>query len=312
MSKKKGPNVRYTLRFELPDGQESPVVLREGHAMSVGRDRSNDLALPDSSMSRFHAVFSSNGQTLMLADQGSLNGVFVNGVRVDSLAMLKDSDVVNIGSTRVTVTSHCVSGATEAPDSQVTTTTLEAVPLPVTVLVVSMRESDEIAKRLKGQRYREFLQGFAAAAGNLITTHAGHLEAALGQSLVAVWSGKQPKRVAKQALSTAQLLRDVLSQSAPTPDHVDIAVAVSSGTALTQAEELTVEGTASNIALLGDPVREASALDTFIRRFFSEDGSVVILDDETAHLVGGDFQTRSLGTVRQGMQMKSREIFILS
>ena len=52
-------------------------------------------------MSRKHAVFSKDGERWRLADQGSLNGTFVNRERVET-ADLRDGDELQIGKYRLT------------------------------------------------------------------------------------------------------------------------------------------------------------------------------------------------------------------
>ena len=55
-----------------------------------------DIVLDDSSVSRRHALVTKRGDTTVILDDRSLNGVQVNGTRV-SEAALKDGDVVLVG-----------------------------------------------------------------------------------------------------------------------------------------------------------------------------------------------------------------------
>ena len=68
--------------------------------LSIGRDPTNDLVLPDSMVSRRHAVVEYQGSQYFLRDCSSSNGVLVNGDRV-SERTLRDGDVVAIGSSRL-------------------------------------------------------------------------------------------------------------------------------------------------------------------------------------------------------------------
>ena len=69
----------------------------------IGRAPSCDLQIPDESMSREHAVVLSDGETHMLEDLQSTNGVKVNGKRIRSVE-LAHGDEIEIGQTRLVFT----------------------------------------------------------------------------------------------------------------------------------------------------------------------------------------------------------------
>lgn len=64
--------------------------------LSVGRDPASDIFLNDITVSRAHAVLEVASSEVSVADAGSLNGVYVNGVSVDR-AVLRDGDQLQIG-----------------------------------------------------------------------------------------------------------------------------------------------------------------------------------------------------------------------
>lgn len=68
--------------------------------VSIGRDPSNDLVLPDAMVSRRHAVIEYRGSQYYLRDCNSSNGSLVNGDRV-SERNLRDGDLVAIGTARL-------------------------------------------------------------------------------------------------------------------------------------------------------------------------------------------------------------------
>jgi pSer/pThr/pTyr-binding forkhead associated (FHA) protein len=67
---------------------------------SVGRDPRSDIFLDDVTVSRRHAEFRSERGELQLVDNGSLNGVYVNGQPIDS-AVLTNGDVIQMGKFRL-------------------------------------------------------------------------------------------------------------------------------------------------------------------------------------------------------------------
>jgi hypothetical protein len=64
----------------------------------IGRDPAADLHLPEPEVSRVHATLLSDPTGLHAADQGSRNGVFVNGRRI-GVADVEPGDVLRIGET---------------------------------------------------------------------------------------------------------------------------------------------------------------------------------------------------------------------
>src|SRR6185295_14426672 len=68
--------------------------------VSIGRDPSNDLVLPDAMVSRRHAVIEYRGSQYFLRDCNSSNGSLMNGDRISERG-LRDGDLVAIGTARL-------------------------------------------------------------------------------------------------------------------------------------------------------------------------------------------------------------------
>jgi len=64
--------------------------------LAIGRGPECDIFLNDFTVSRSHAVLEMAGTEVSVRDVGSLNGTYVNGVRVDK-AQLSGGDVLQIG-----------------------------------------------------------------------------------------------------------------------------------------------------------------------------------------------------------------------
>jgi FHA domain len=79
----------------IPDGGDV-VVLPLGRLTRIGRRATSDIVLDDSTVSRRHALVLDRGGWPVIADDRSLNGVFVNGRRVQE-ARLVHGDEVRIG-----------------------------------------------------------------------------------------------------------------------------------------------------------------------------------------------------------------------
>jgi hypothetical protein len=93
-------------RIELPRGVGLLVVRRgndegarfplEKGETTVGRHPDSDVFLDDITVSRRHAVFVTDGLVTTVRDAGSLNGTYVNRVRIDE-TVLASGDEVQIG-----------------------------------------------------------------------------------------------------------------------------------------------------------------------------------------------------------------------
>jgi pSer/pThr/pTyr-binding forkhead associated (FHA) protein len=81
--------------FAIADG-EDVVVLPLGRLTRIGRRATSDIVLDDSTVSRRHALVLEREGGPVIADDRSLNGVFVNGHRVRE-ALLRHGDEVRIG-----------------------------------------------------------------------------------------------------------------------------------------------------------------------------------------------------------------------
>jgi ABC-type multidrug transport system ATPase subunit len=80
------------------DRRPTSVMRAPTRLLRIGRDPSNDLVVPDLSVSRVHAELRNLGDgRYEIADLGSHNGTFVNGRRIASATTVTDQDIVGIG-----------------------------------------------------------------------------------------------------------------------------------------------------------------------------------------------------------------------
>lgn len=81
-----------------------PATLPVGtDPITIGRDQSNRLSVPDDdSMSRLHARVFLDGGDLRILDEGSMNGIFVNGHKTLE-AKLRDGDTIRVGGLSIRV-----------------------------------------------------------------------------------------------------------------------------------------------------------------------------------------------------------------
>jgi hypothetical protein len=68
---------------------------------TIGRSPDCDIFLDDVTVSRTHAVLVERNGEFVIADEGSLNGTFVNRKRIDTETRLESGDEVQIGKYRL-------------------------------------------------------------------------------------------------------------------------------------------------------------------------------------------------------------------
>lgn len=91
-------------------------------SLTIGRSHQNDIALDDLAISRVHAKLTKSGDDILLEDQSSENGCFLNGLRIRR-AILQPEDEILIARYRLKFTPVATQvesiTATEAPASDI-------------------------------------------------------------------------------------------------------------------------------------------------------------------------------------------------
>lgn len=78
-------------------GPNAGALLEVRHRMVAGRDPSCDIVLGEAGISREHAIFQDDGETLSVSDVASTNGTLVNGTQITQPTPLQSGDVVTMG-----------------------------------------------------------------------------------------------------------------------------------------------------------------------------------------------------------------------
>ncbi len=87
------------------DERNARRALRLRPPFEIGRAREADVFLHDPEVSRRHARFESHDGIVYVEDLESSNGTFLNGRRVDEAIEVRAGDAVDVGTTRMIVTS---------------------------------------------------------------------------------------------------------------------------------------------------------------------------------------------------------------
>ena len=78
----------------------------DGTDITLGRSPKSSIQLDEASISRMHARFFIDGDDVEIEDQGSSNGTFINDKKIGARTVVKDQDLVRLGSILFKFFSH--------------------------------------------------------------------------------------------------------------------------------------------------------------------------------------------------------------
>jgi adenylate cyclase len=198
--------MRTFLQYTL-NGQAHEVECQP--AMTIGRDESCDIVLPDPRVSRRHALlYRTQDGSSYLADEASSNGCFVNAVRIQRPTRLNDGDRFSIGA--VDFQFHQPRAATRAgvPDGDPRRTTLIVSPgvelLRIAILVADIRGFTRLSEALSVGTLTELMNQWFREAGQCVRARDGLVDKFLGDCVYARWeANRDPAGSLRHALDAA-------------------------------------------------------------------------------------------------------------
>lgn len=84
------------LKLQFKDSRQAPIWLAD-ERITLGQDNRNDLVLPDSGVSLFHAEICRDAGHYYLSDCASDAGTFINGERINGRYQIRADDSLQIG-----------------------------------------------------------------------------------------------------------------------------------------------------------------------------------------------------------------------
>lgn len=76
--------------------------------LRIGRSKANEIVLPHPGVSQFHGLIRKEGQSFILYDQNSTNGIMVNGRTINRPTVLTDKDLIQILDFQLLFSTECV------------------------------------------------------------------------------------------------------------------------------------------------------------------------------------------------------------
>jgi len=136
-----------------PKDFEPSSVKLDRMKLTIGRSSRNDICISDPFASRLHAELRREGDHVLLVDNGSANGTFLNGQRVSGTVRLEPGDLIRIGETEIEFKSEeqdMMSGATVFLSGPV-----GALPADTITSPIASRSTSDLLSSIKSGQIAE-------------------------------------------------------------------------------------------------------------------------------------------------------------
>ncbi|AFY75003.1 family 3 adenylate cyclase [Synechococcus sp. PCC 7502] len=164
------------------------VSLDQQSSWKIGRGKDNDIALPDKSTSRYHALLQLLGDNFTLIDLGSRNGSFVNSQRVIVPTALKPGDRISIGNTYIDFfyPQHQPNQFEDSTTSTAKTEMLHQRQL-ITVLVIDIRNFTRLSQQLDENILSQMIGSWFNQAGQIVSSYGSAVNKYIGDAVMSIW-----------------------------------------------------------------------------------------------------------------------------
>jgi adenylate cyclase len=279
---------------------EEIIPLVAGETFRVGRSGGNDLVLKNTSVSRFHAIFSASSSGLVLSDLSSLNGTFHNGRRISTPVNLSSGDTVRIGHVKIRIDLRLG----ESNDDRLSNHETKSNPMmrsgKISVLVVDIAGFTTKSQALPPQDVAKMLDDWFELVAGIVYDRRGEVDKYIGDCVMALWymdaKTDEDTSVTRAVQAAAEIVEKTRKMVAdgrwPYQDEHpwDCRVAINTGDALIG----TVGGKGSrDFTVLGDTVNVAFRLEKVAK----QQEVPIIFGEETANDLSNSISVRSLGNV---------------
>lgn len=183
-------------------GQE---FVLEGDEVVIGRAVDNPVSIPDTSVSRKHALVRRTGDGWAISDLGSGNGTLLNGEAVTDETVLNDGDVIRLGDTELRFDSGGGAarvGAPEAEDGGSEASPVRRPPVRTARTAGGLERSSGRGRPVRTSRRQEDPEVLRQKRRRRFITVGGSAVVIL--ALLVGWKAVDNKRKAAQALALKQ------------------------------------------------------------------------------------------------------------
>ncbi|MDH5443944.1 MAG: adenylate/guanylate cyclase domain-containing protein [Gammaproteobacteria bacterium] len=245
--------------------------------LTIGRDKHSDIVIPELTVSRNHAMIRCLGEgDFYLIDSGSSNGSFVNKQRIVAPKLLKNSDILTIGSTDILFEE--LSKDVDLIDSvSMLETIVHDAPVikQITIMVADIRGFTSMSEQVPINTLTKIMNSWFHEVNNIVIANGGLVDKFIGDCVFARWESEddQLKTIA-EAIAAACDINKVTENlnkeyKSHLPSQLKIGVGVNTGTASMGGlgQDNTALGDAVNIAFRMESASKALNKDIVLSEF---------------------------------------------
>lgn len=254
------------LLLRTPSGNRYlPLVGR--YSWLIGRNPENNFVIPDSWISRQHAMFQlTEDREFYLIDLGSRNGTFVNGRRVTIPMALQDGDRVMLGQTELRF--HCAAQVNpNQPPTLVSETQTSALHVRrlISVMVVDIRNFTSLTRQMDEHLLSSLIGEWFRQAGEIIREAGSWVDKYIGDAVMSLWFHNENAIARQEVIQIFQAVSDLnkmttdLGHRYPLPFPLHIGAGINTGYAMVGN---TGSGDRPDYTAIGDTVNAAFRLES--------------------------------------------------
>jgi len=250
------------------------LELNDNNYWTIGRGKDNVLIVPDSCISRNHAILqrTENG-IFCLIDLGSRNGTFINGRRVGIPIILRDGDTITFGKTHLEFhnpNSLDKQGEllpeimTFSGDRDTQTSTILERRL-MSVMVVDIRNFTGLSRKMEGEKLSEMVGHWFRESGQIIRDSGSWIDKYIGDAVMAIWFHSSQNPSQKEIFSIFRALHEIFVLTSSLNQEYDLPVQLTVGAGINTGYAM-VGNTGSeenpDFTAIGDTVNAAFRLES--------------------------------------------------
>ncbi|MEW6647661.1 MAG: adenylate/guanylate cyclase domain-containing protein [Pseudomonadota bacterium] len=231
-----------------------------GSALTIGRDKSNNIVLSDLLVSRNHAMVRRlGGGDYYVIDSGSSNGTSVNGGRVSAPTRLRNGDRIAIGLTEF-VFEQGIQPAhfNDSVSFQQTVIFHAPVIKEITVLVADIRNYTGLSEQVPIQTLSRLMSKWFQDVSDIIQDGGGTIDKFIGDCVFVRWDNERAQDSVMQALRTAWRIAEATARLKLTFPELPQPLRIGAGINTGQASL----GIGADNTALGDAVNTAFRLES--------------------------------------------------
>jgi len=298
-----------TLQVVSRDGTARSLPLRDGQTVRLGRVDGADLRLDDPSVSRSHCMFSASASGVVVCDLSSTNGTYVNGRAISMPVDLQQSDVVDVGPFKLSVSI----GATEAANATTVsgrTMTAQLKPTHSVVLVARLRGVKALEASQPDGSLLPHLEKWRQIVDRAVTAFGGKADKMLHECVVAIWYGQDVLKLSQEAVRAAQQI-DVQTRQYSVcggwhiHDTYPLTCSLVLNTGLALTGSVGGRGGTRDFAVLGDTVNTAFKLAELTEALAQS----VFISQEVALTLTSAVRMQKVGSVDDEKQGETVNLF---